>query len=101
MKAIGVGGEYGPYRQSERWIYIGEYADKLLKEGKAYYCYCTPEELQAMREEAARKGEMPRYNQHCRHLTEEELEEYKRAGRKPVIRIKMPLMRQGKSLLMT
>src|SRR5690554_2725222 len=89
-EGIGVGGEYGPYRQSERVDIYREYADKLLKEGKAYYCYCTPEELQAMREEAARKGEMPRYNQHCRHLTEEELEEYKRAGRKPVIRIKMP-----------
>lgn len=89
-EGIGVGGEYGPYRQSERVDIYREYAEKLLEEGKAYYCYCTPEELQAMREEAARKGEMPRYNQHCRHLKEEELEAYKKEGRVPVIRFKMP-----------
>ncbi|MFY9393607.1 MAG: glutamate--tRNA ligase, partial [Halanaerobiales bacterium] len=78
------------YRQSERVEIYREYADKLLAEGKAYYCYCTPEELQEMREEAARKGEMPRYNGHCRNLSPEEEEEYIKAGRKPVIRFKIP-----------
>ncbi|MGB4176720.1 MAG: glutamate--tRNA ligase, partial [Halanaerobiales bacterium] len=89
-EGVGVGGEYGPYRQSERVEIYREYADKLLAEGKAYYCYCTPEELQEMREEAARKGEMPRYNGHCRNLSPEEEEEYIKAGRKPVIRFKIP-----------
>ncbi len=89
-EGVGVGGEYGPYRQSERVEIYREYADKLLVEGKAYYCFCTPEELQEMREEAARKGEMPRYNGHCRNLSPEEEEEYIKAGRKPVIRFKIP-----------
>ena len=84
------GGEYGPYRQSERLEIYQEYAQKLLDEDKAYYCYCSPEELDEMREEAKARGEMPRYDGRCRHLTEEEKEKYEEEGREPVIRFKTP-----------
>ncbi|MTI60601.1 MAG: glutamate--tRNA ligase [Firmicutes bacterium] len=88
-EGVGIGGDYGPYRQSERIDIYQKYAEKLLEEGKAYYCYCLPEELDEMREEAASKGEMPRYNQHCRTLSAEEVEKYKKEGRNPVIRFKV------------
>jgi len=90
-EGVGLGGEYGPYRQSERLEIYREYADRLLEEGKAYYCYCSPEELDKMREEALNKGEMPRYNRHCRKLSSKEAEQMEREGRKPVIRFKAPL----------
>ncbi|AZO96568.1 glutamate--tRNA ligase [Halocella sp. SP3-1] len=89
-EGVGIGGDYGPYRQSERIDIYQKYAEKLLEEGKAYYCYCLPEELDKMREEAASKGEMPRYNQHCRTLSAEDVEKYKKEGRNPVIRFKVP-----------
>ncbi|MFW6264580.1 MAG: glutamate--tRNA ligase [Bacillota bacterium] len=89
-EGVGIGGDYGPYRQSERSDIYQEYLDKLLSEDKAYYCYCTPEELDEMREEAARQGQMPRYDGRCRHLSKEEKEAYEKDGRKPVIRFKTP-----------
>lgn len=89
-EGIGVGGEFGPYRQSERIDIYKKYAEKLLEEGKAYYCYCSPKELDQMREEAQARGEMPRYNGRCRQLTTEEKEKYEAEGRNPVIRYKVP-----------
>src|SRR5690554_1001876 len=89
-EGIGAGGKYGPYRQSERLEIYQEYASKLLAEDKAYYCYCSPEELEEMREEAQSRGEMPRYNGHCRELSAEEKERYEAEGREPVIRFKLP-----------
>ncbi|HHV75292.1 MAG TPA: glutamate--tRNA ligase [Thermoanaerobacterium sp.] len=83
-------GEYGPYRQSERLHIYNEYAEKLIKEGKAYRCYCTPEELDKDREESVKKGDIPRYSGRCRHLTREQEEEYLRQGRKPSIRFIIP-----------
>ncbi len=85
-----IGGEYGPYRQSDRLEIYEEYVQKLLEDDKAYYCYCTPDELEKMREEALENGEMPRYNGHCRDLTVKEKEEFLAEGRKPVIRFKVP-----------
>ncbi|NLM97650.1 MAG: glutamate--tRNA ligase [Halanaerobiaceae bacterium] len=90
-EGVGVGGEYGPYRQSERIEIYREYADRLLDEGKAYYCFCSPEELDKMREEAAGRGEMPRYNRKCRDLPREKAEELIREGKNPVIRFKTPI----------
>ncbi|ORX23251.1 glutamate--tRNA ligase [Thermoanaerobacterium sp. PSU-2] len=83
-------GEYGPYRQSERLHIYNEYAEKLIKEGKAYRCYCTPEELDKDREESVKRGDIPRYSGRCRHLTKEQEEEYLRQGRKPSIRFIIP-----------
>ncbi|UMZ75371.1 glutamate--tRNA ligase [Natranaerofaba carboxydovora] len=91
-----IGGEHGPYRQSERKeIYI-ENAEKLLTEGKAYECICTEEELEELREAQRNRGEVPRYNGRCKELSDEELIEYKEEGRKSVIRFDVP---SGKKLI--
>ena len=86
-----IGGPYGPYRQSERLDIYKKYIDKLLKEDKAYYCFCTPEELQRDREKAIKRGEMPKYFRRCRNLTEEERRKKFEEGRIPVVRFKTPL----------
>ncbi len=80
---------YGPYRQSERFEIYKEFTQKLLKEGKAYKCYCTPEELDQMRKECLAKGKMPKYNGRCRNLTESEIRKFENEGRKPTIRFKV------------
>ena len=85
-----VGGPYGPYHQMERLDIYKKYTDQLLKEGKAYYCYCTPEELEEERQALLKDGKMPRYMGKCRHLTEEQKAQYEKEGRKPSIRLKVP-----------
>ena len=85
-----VGGPHKYYRQSERLDIYKQYAQKLIKEGKVYYCFCTPEELEEMRKESLSKGETIKYNQKCLHLTEEQKNEYLAQGRKPAIRFKVP-----------
>ncbi|MFO7814242.1 MAG: glutamate--tRNA ligase [Halanaerobiales bacterium] len=89
-EGAGVGGEYGPYRQSERLDIYKAYAEKLIEKGQAYKCYCSEEELQEMRKRAKEKGNMPKYNGHCRNLSKEEEKEYIKEGREPVIRYKLP-----------
>ncbi|MGQ9667707.1 MAG: glutamate--tRNA ligase, partial [Anaerolineae bacterium] len=86
-----VGGPYGPYFQSQRLHIYQEYAEKLVREGHAYYCYCSPERLEAMREEQRRRGEPPGYDRHCRYLTAKRRAEYEAQGIKPVIRLAVPL----------
>lgn len=91
-----VGGPYGPYVQSERLELYQKYAKQLVDEGKAYYCYCSPERLEALREEQQRtKSEYQGYDRHCASLTAEERAEKEREGIKPVIRFKVP--REGKT----
>ena len=68
----GAGGPYGPYVQSERLHIYRQYVDQLLAEGKAYRCYCTPEELKERRERLLAEGKAPMYDRHCLHLSEEE-----------------------------
>lgn len=85
-------GKDGPYVQSAREA-IGlykKYAEQLIAEGKAFKCYCTPEELEVSRKKALEEKRMPIYDGHCRHLTKEQQAEYERQGRKPVIRFAMP-----------
>lgn len=89
-EGLDIGGECGPYRQMERLDIYKKYADYLLEKGYAYYCYCSEEEIEAQREEFKKKGELPRYNGHCRNLTKEQKEAYEKEGRKPVIRFKVP-----------
>jgi len=84
-----VGGPFAPYRQMERANAYKEAAEKLLAEGKAYYCYCSPEELDAERAAAMAKGMPPRYYGKCRELTDEMKAKYEAEGRKPVIRLKV------------
>jgi nondiscriminating glutamyl-tRNA synthetase len=89
-ESVDVGGEYGPYRQSERLdIYKKHYAD-LLEKGLAYKCYCTEEELEKEREEQIARGEAPRYSGKCRHLTKEDQAKLEAEGRKPSIRFHVP-----------
>lgn len=90
MEWLGMDWDEGPFYQTERLDIYKEYADKLLKEGKAYLCYCTPEELAQQRKEAEARKEAPRYNGKCRNLTENEGRRMKEGGRKPVIRFKLP-----------
>lgn len=83
-------GPFGPYRQSLRYdIYRAE-LDRLQDEGKVYPCFCSPEELALEREAAQKRGETPRYNGKCRHLTREEQEEKMRAGQSYAYRLKVP-----------
>ena len=85
-----VGGEYGPYVQSERLGLYKPYAEQLVKEGKAYRCFCTKERLDELRASAP-EGEVIGYDRHCRDLSEEEIEAKLAAGTPYVIRQKMPL----------
>ena len=71
-ESVDVGGEYGPYRQSERIDIYQKYYNELLEKGLAYKCYCTEEELEKEREEQMAKNETPHYSGKCRHLTAEE-----------------------------
>ena len=89
-EGVSIGGDYGPYRQTERVDIYQEYADKLLESDHAYKCYCTQEELEEMREKAIANDKMPRYDGSCRNLTEEERQAYEEEGREPVLRFKMP-----------
>lgn len=84
------GGPFGPYAQSERLDLYTAAAGKLLKEGKAYTCYCTPEQLAREREAARKKGQVPRYSGCCRHLTEAECRKKEDMGCRPVLRLKAP-----------
>ncbi|MCI0476346.1 MAG: glutamate--tRNA ligase family protein, partial [Anaerolineales bacterium] len=67
-----VGGPYGPYEQSKRLHLYREHADRLIAQGRAYYCYCTEERLAQMRAEQKARGEQTRYDYHCRNLSEAE-----------------------------
>jgi len=82
----GKGGDYGPYYQSHRLHLYREYASKLMEMGRAYECYCTPEELDERRQERIKQGKDTRYDGRCRHLTQEERDAFKAQGRVPVIR---------------
>ncbi len=69
MKWLGLDWDEGPFRQTDRMDIYRSHIDKLLKEGKAYYCYCTPEELEVRRKAALAAGKPPKYDRKCRSLT--------------------------------
>jgi len=84
MKWLGLDWDEGPFRQTDRMETYRNYAYKLLEEGKAYRCYCTPEELEERRQKAMKEGKPPRYDRRCREIKE--------TLDKPfAIRFKMPL----------
>jgi len=85
-EGIDVGGPHMPYRQMERLHTYTETAQQLLDVGKAYYCYCSEEEVEQERQAALARGAMPNYSGRCRHLTAEERAEKEAQGIKPVIR---------------
>jgi nondiscriminating glutamyl-tRNA synthetase len=89
-EGIDVGGEHGPYRQTERLPIYAEYTERLLSSGKAYRCYCTDEELEADRNKLTEQGLTPRYMGKCRQLSPDEEEARIAEGRKPTVRFRVP-----------
>ena len=97
-ESVQHGGEYGPYRQSERKDSYREYAERLVSQGQAYYAFDTPEELEQMRQKhKTDSNPSPQYDHHIRMrmrnsltLLPNEVEELLKAGTRHVIRIKMP-----------
>lgn len=85
-----IGGDFGPYVQSERKNMYLPYAKELIKKRKAYYCFCTEEELTERREAAAARGETFKYDKHCLHLSDEEVQRRLDAGMPYVIRQNVP-----------
>ena len=85
-----IGGPVGPYVQSERMGMFKQYAEQLVAEGKAYYCFCTEERLEALHAEQRAAGEMTHYDGCCRDLPKEEVEKRLAAGEPYVIRQKIP-----------
>ena len=94
LKALGlnwdegpdVGGDYGPYTQSERFDIYPKYIQELLDKGFAYECFCTPEELEAEKEEATKNKKPYVYTKKCVNLSDEEKAKLRAEGRKPAIR---------------
>lgn len=80
-------GAYGPYIQSERLDIYKKYADTLIADHKAYYCFCTPERLTEVREEQARHKQAPKYDKHCLALTADESKQKLENGEPFVIRL--------------
>ena len=85
-----VGGDNGPYLQSQRLGIYAEWAQKFLDQKDAYHCYCSSEELEAVREAQRAANVAPGYNGHCRYLTSDQIAGYKSEGRLPVVRMRMP-----------
>jgi glutamyl-tRNA synthetase len=86
-----IGGPYGPYRQSERTEIYQKYAQQLLDQGRAYKCFCTPQDLAEMRAVALKLGQRGGYDRRCRSLTPEEVAAKEAAGMPFVVRLKVPL----------
>ena len=83
-------GDCGPYIQSKRLDIYKKYVDQLLESGHAYYCFCTKERLDALREEQKIKGKVPRYDGLCRGVSMEEAKERIANGEDYVVRLKLP-----------
>jgi glutamyl-tRNA synthetase len=86
-----IGGPYGPYLQSQRLDTYLEYAEKLIEQGDAYYCYCTEERLEQMRAEQEARKEPTHYDRRCRYLTPEERAGNEVAGLPKVVRFAAPI----------
>jgi nondiscriminating glutamyl-tRNA synthetase len=85
-----AGGKHGPYRQSERFDIYKNYSEKLLQSGNAYHCYCTQDELDSMRKDAAASGKPFVYPGLCRDLTDDRKKKLESEGRRPTIRFRVP-----------
>jgi glutamyl-tRNA synthetase len=89
-----VGGKYGPYFQSQRLDAYRVAAQRLVSQGDAYPCYCSPQRLEEMRAEQVRRKLPPGYDRHCRNLSPEERTQIEAEGITPVVRFKAPLSGQ-------
>jgi len=88
LKWLNIAWDEGPFRQSDRVETYTKYLDKLLKENKAYYCFCSEEELEAIRQDQLSRGLAPIYNSKCRNLSETEVKEKLAKGQSAIIRFK-------------
>ena len=84
----GVGGPFGPYRQTERLDVYRDAVDRFLHDGRAYPCYCTPEELEERRRQALARGDAPGYDGRCRTLTQAQRRAFEAEGRATAIRFR-------------
>ena len=82
-----IGGEYGPYVQSERMGMYMDYAKELVEKGEAYYCFCTKERLESLKESNAEGAAFAKYDRHCLGLSKEEVQAKLDAGVPFVIRL--------------
>ena len=85
-----VNGPFGPYFQTERLALHQQYAQQLVDEGKAYYCFCSAEELAERRAEAEARKEAPRYDGTCRKCSAQEIKAKLESGAKKVVRFRLP-----------
>ena len=83
-------GPYGPYVQSDRLEIYKKHADELIEKEHAYYCFCSKDRLDEVREKQRAEGKTPKYDGHCRHLSETEIQEKIQAGVPHVVRLKLP-----------
>ncbi len=90
-----IGGPYAPYRQSERMPIYHDYAQQLMERGHAYYCFCSPERLNQLRQDQQKRKEPPRYDGLCRDLSSSEAQSRMDSGESAVIRFKTP--REGRT----
>lgn len=88
-EGVDVGGSHGPYRQSDRYALYREQAERLRAQDRVFRCFCSEEELEQMRRQQAEHGEMPRYSGKCRQLAPSQVEEFERAGRPSVLRLRV------------
>lgn len=90
QEGLRVGGENGPYRQTERLDIYKKYLDKLFAQKNIYKCFCSEDEIEEERQAALAKGETPKYSGKCSRLTDEEVSQLEGQGKKYVIRFKVP-----------
>jgi len=88
-EGIDRGGEFGPYRQTDRYELYREQAGRLLESDRAFPCFCSEAELEQMREQQQQRGEMPRYSGKCRHLEPARIRELQNAGQPSVLRLRV------------
>jgi len=91
LQWLGLNWDEGPYFQSQRLPAYREVAHRLLEEGHAYLCYCSPEQLEAMRQEQVKRKQPPKYDRRCRDLAQLEKARLEATGITPVIRFATPL----------
>ncbi|MCL5676265.1 MAG: glutamate--tRNA ligase, partial [Patescibacteria group bacterium] len=84
------GGKFAPYRQSQRLNIYKKYAEELVQKGNAYYCFCSKERLEEIRQLMQKAGKPPMYDKHCRNLPKEEIEANLKKKNPFVIRLKVP-----------
>ncbi|MDB9493036.1 glutamate--tRNA ligase [Spirulina major CS-329] len=94
LQWLGLNWDEGPIHQSDRLDHYRQAVQTLLDKGLAYRCYCTPDELNALRDRQKAQSQAPRYDNRHRHLTPDQEAEFVAAGRKPVIRFKIDDDRQ-------